>query len=72
MLENHDDFIEGKYFRGTGPLLGESFGHRWITHTKAGDAELWCCLWYAPEQTTEQTIDMPVIWDDVALIITSL
>ena len=27
---------------------------------------------YAPEQTVEQTIDIPVIWDTVALITTSL
>ena len=31
--------------------------------TKASDAELWCFLWSAPEQTVEQTIDTPVIWD---------
>ena len=30
---------KGNIFRVTGPLLGESFGHRWIPHTKAGDAE---------------------------------
>ena len=24
-------------------------GHRWIPHTKASDAELWCFLWSAPE-----------------------
>ena len=29
----------------TGPLCG----HRWIPHTKASDAELWCFLWSAPE-----------------------
>ena len=39
---------------------------------KASDAELWCFLWSAPEQTAEQTIEMPVIWDSIALIMTSL
>ena len=24
-------------------------GHRWIPHTKASDAELWCFLWSVPE-----------------------
>ena len=29
-------------FRATGLLCGEFTGHRWILHTKASDAELWC------------------------------
>ena len=28
-------------------------GHRWIPRTKASDAELWCFLWSAHEQTVE-------------------
>ena len=56
----------GHIFRVTGPLWGESIGHRWIPPTKASDAELWC------EQTVEQTIETPVIWDAIALIMTSL
>ena len=36
---------------------------RWIPLTKASDAELWCFLWSAPEQTVVQTIDSSVIWD---------
>ena len=46
----------GNIFRVTGPLLGESTGHRRIPLIKASDAELWCFLWSAPEQTVEQTI----------------
>ena len=42
--------------------------HRWIPLTKASDAEVWCFLWSAPEQTVEQTIETPVIWDAIALI----
>ena len=38
-------------FHVTGPLWMESTGHRWIPLTKASDAELWCFLWSAPEQT---------------------
>ena len=53
----------GSIFRVTGPLWGESTGHRWIRLTKASDTELWCFLWFVPEQTAEQTIEMPVIWD---------
>ena len=39
---------------------------------KASDAELWCFLLSAPEQTVEQTIGTPVILDAIALIMTSL
>ena len=39
----------GNIFRVNGPLCGEFTGHRWIPHTKASDAELWCFLWSAPE-----------------------
>ena len=35
----------GNIFRVTGPLCGEFTGDRWIPHTKASDAELWCFLW---------------------------
>ena len=56
-------------FRVTGPLCGEFTGHRWIPRTKASDAELWCCLWSACEQTVEWTIDTLVIWDAIAFII---
>ena len=43
----------GNIFRVTGPLCGEFTGHRWIPRTKAIDAELWCFLWSASEQTIE-------------------
>ena len=59
-------------FRVTGSLWGESTGHRWIPLTKASDVELLCFLWSAAQQTVEQAIEMPVIWDTVALIVTSL
>ena len=42
----------GNIFRVTGPLFGEFIGHRWISLTKASDAELWCFLldvWSVPE-----------------------
>ena len=40
-------------FSVTGPLCGEITGCRWIPLTKASDAQLWCFLWSAPEQTVE-------------------
>ena len=48
-------------FRVSGPLWGESAGHRRIPLTKTSDAELWCFLWSAPDQTVGQTIKKPVI-----------
>ena len=39
----------GNIFRVTGHLCGEFTGPRWIPHTKASDAELWCFLWFTPE-----------------------
>ena len=43
----------GNIFRVTGHLCGEFTGPRWIPHTKASDAKLWCLLWSAPESTVE-------------------
>ena len=47
-------------------------GDWWIPLKRASDAELLCFVWFAPEQTFEQTIEMPVIWDSIALIMPSL
>ena len=44
----------------------------WIPLTKASDTDLWCILWSVPAQTAEQTMEMPVVWDAIALIRTSL
>ena len=43
----------GNIFRVTGPLWRRSTRHRWIPLAKVSDAELWCFLWSAPEQTIE-------------------
>ena len=59
-------------FRVNGILRGEFTGHRWIPLTKASDAEIWCFVWSAPEQTVEQIIETPVIWNTIALIMTLL
>ena len=37
----------------TGHLYEEFTGDRWIPHTKASYAELWCFPWSAPEETVE-------------------
>ena len=44
-LEMYIDMMtssNGNIFRVTGHLCGEFTGPRWIPHTKASDAELWC------------------------------
>ena len=56
----------------TGPLWGKSTGCQWIPLTKASDAKLGCFLWSAPEQMVDQTIEMQVIWNAIALIMISL
>ena len=68
-LGDHDDVIKWKHCSVTGPLCGEFTGHQWIPLTKASDAELWCFLWSAPEQTVEQTIATPVIWCAIASLL---
>ena len=66
----HDDVIKWKPFPCSGPLWGESTGHRWIPLIKASDAELWCLILSAPQQRVMQTIETPVIWDAIAVIMT--
>ena len=56
----------------TEPLWKESTCHRWIRLTKANDAELWSFLWSASERMVEQTVETPVIWDAIVLIMASL
>ena len=62
----------GNIFRVTGPLCREFTGLWWIPRTRASDTELWCILWSVPEPTVEQTMETPVIWDAILLIMTSL
>ena len=45
----NDNVIKGNIFRVIGLLCGEFTGHRWISITKASDAELLCFLWSAPK-----------------------
>ena len=61
----------GNIFCVTGPLWGESTGHRRIPLTKAKD-EFWCFLWSAPEQTVKQTICTLEILDAIVFIMTPL
>ena len=53
-------------------LLALGDGNPPVPLTKASDAELWCFLWSALKQTVEQAKETQVIWDAIALIMTSL
>ena len=48
-LDLHDDFIKWKHFPRYWPFVRGIHRSRWIPHTKASDAELWCFLWSASE-----------------------
>ena len=56
---------------GNSPVAGEPVAGEFPT-PKASDAELWWFVWSAPEQKIEKTIETSVIWDAIALIMTSL
>ena len=43
----------GNIFHVTDLLWRECTSHQWIPLTKVCDAELWCFLWSAPDQTAE-------------------
>ena len=62
----------GNIFRVTWPFVRGIYRSPEDSLTKASDAKLWCFLWSAPKQMVEQTINTPVIWDAIALIMTSL
>ena len=69
----YNDVIKWKHFphywpfyAGNSPLTDEFPAQMPVTW------ELWCFLGYAPEPTIEQTLETPVFWDAIALIMTSL
>ena len=62
----------GRIFRVTGLLCGEFTGSPVNSPRKGQWRGVWCFLWSAPEPTMEQTMETPVIWDAIALIMTSL
>ena len=53
LATDHDDVIKWKHFPRNWPFVRGIHRSRWIPHTKASDAELWCFLWSASEYTVE-------------------
>ena len=49
VVASHDDVIKWKHFPRNWPFVRGIHRSRWIPHTKASDAELWCfffiCVW---------------------------
>ena len=68
----HVDVTNWKHFPRYWPFVRGIHRSPVNPPTKASDAELWCFLWSTPEQTIEQTIETPVIWDAMAPIMTLL
>ena len=46
---HHDDVIKWRHFPRNWPFVRGIHRSRWIPHTKASDAELWCFVWSASE-----------------------
>ena len=46
---HNDDVIKWKHFPRNWPFVRGIHRSRWIPHTKASDAGLWCFLWFASE-----------------------
>ena len=69
LSELHDDVIKWKHFPRYWLFVR---GIHRIPLTKASDAELWCFLLSAPEQTVKQKVAAPVIWDAIAVIMKSM
>ena len=59
-------------FRVTGLLCGEFTGHRWFPTQRTVTRSFNVFLWSAPEPTVGQTMQMVVIWDANAPIMSSM
>ena len=46
----HDDVIKWTHFPRNWPFVRGIHRSRWIPHTKASDAELWCFPWSTPNK----------------------
>ena len=70
-LFSHDAIIKWKHFPHYWPFV-RGIHQSLVDSAKVSGAELCDFLWSMPEQTIEPTIEMPVIWDAIALIMMSL
>ena len=70
--DTHDDVIKWKHFPHYWPFVKGTHWSLVDSPHKGQWRGALMFLWSAPEQTFEQTIEMPVIWDSITLITTSL
>ena len=70
--KRHKDVIKWKHFPRYWPFVRGI--HRWPVDSphKGQRRGALIFFWCAPEQTVEQTLETPVIWDAIALVMTSL
>ena len=68
----HDDVIKWTQFPRYCPFVREIHRSPVVPLREASDAELWRFHWSALEQMVAQTIETTVLWNAIALIMTSL
>ena len=67
----YEDVIKWIYFPRCWPFVRGIHRPPVVPLTKTSDTELWYFLCYALEQTAKHTIETLLIWDAIALIMTS-
>ena len=70
--QGHDDVIKWKHFPRYWPFVRRSYQSPVGSPHKGHWRGTLMCLWSAPEQAVEQTIETPGIWDAIFFIMTSL
>ena len=68
----HDDVIKQEHFPRHWPFVRGLHQSPVNSPHRGQWRELWCFLWSGPVPTVEQTMETPVIWDAMALVMTSL
>ena len=69
---SNDDVIKWKHFPRYWPFVRRIDRPPVDSSHKDQWRRAWCFLWSAPEQSVKQIIDTQVVWDAIALIMTSL
>ena len=67
----HNDVIKWKHFPRYWPFIRGIHRSRWIPHTKASDAELWCLFDLRPKKNGWVKMVRLLIWDAIVPIMTS-
>ena len=66
-ISDHNDVITWKHFPRYWPFVRGI--HRWPVPTRrASSAELCFFLWWTPEHTVEQIVELPMIWEAITVM----